>query len=257
MVVNADDFGFTRDVNEGIIACHQQGILTATTLMATGAAFRHAVELAKSNPTLDMGCHLVLVQEPGFPRNVSALLQALYKKRIDPHREFARQVNIILKAGLRPTHLDTHKHTHLIPMVLDAVLRVSEEYTIPWIRRPVDFARDSDAPFAKQAITRAMKLAVQGFDRKLAKVDGRRTDSFTGFQLTGRLAVRTLADTLTALPDGITELMCHPGYLRDDLAQAGTRLKKSRADELDALCHPDIRAMLTRSGIQLASYRDL
>ena len=62
LIVNADDFGFTRDVNEGIVEAHRHGILTATTLMANGDAFDHAVALARENPSLDVGCHLVLVQ---------------------------------------------------------------------------------------------------------------------------------------------------------------------------------------------------
>src|SRR5207245_3541269 len=61
LVVNADDFGFTPDVNEGIVEAHCRGILTATTLMANGAAFEDAVRLAGEHPTLDVGCHLVLV----------------------------------------------------------------------------------------------------------------------------------------------------------------------------------------------------
>jgi predicted glycoside hydrolase/deacetylase ChbG (UPF0249 family) len=61
LIVNADDFGFTRDVNAGIVECHRNGILTATTLMANGDAFKDAVRLAKENPTLDIGVHLVLV----------------------------------------------------------------------------------------------------------------------------------------------------------------------------------------------------
>ena len=61
LVVNADDFGFTPDVNEGIVEAHRHGILTATTLMANGAAFEDAVRLARERPTLDIGCHLVLI----------------------------------------------------------------------------------------------------------------------------------------------------------------------------------------------------
>ena len=61
LIVNADDFGFTRDVNEGIVAAHQRGILTATTLMANGMQFGHAADLALANPNLDVGCHLVLI----------------------------------------------------------------------------------------------------------------------------------------------------------------------------------------------------
>ena len=66
LVVNADDFGFTRDVNQGIVEAHCRGILTATTLMATGESFEHAVQLARENPSLDVGCHLVLVGAPRF-----------------------------------------------------------------------------------------------------------------------------------------------------------------------------------------------
>ena len=67
LIVNADDFGFTKDVNAGIVEAHQCGILTATTLMANGAAFDDAVRLALENPSLDVGCHLVLVGPPGLP----------------------------------------------------------------------------------------------------------------------------------------------------------------------------------------------
>ena len=84
LVVNADDFGFTRDVNEGIVEAHRHGILTATTLRATGRAFDNAVRLAKETPALDIGCHLVLVGDPPFPRTVAQLTRAIALKRIDP-----------------------------------------------------------------------------------------------------------------------------------------------------------------------------
>src|SRR5580692_5591966 len=102
LVVNADDFGFTRDVNQGIVEAHQRGILTATTLMATGAAFDDAVRLARENPTLDIGCHLVLVGEPPFPATVAKLLQAVALKRIRIYEELAAQVRRIQDAGLQP-----------------------------------------------------------------------------------------------------------------------------------------------------------
>ena len=82
LIPNADDFGFTRDVNDGIVEAHCHGILTATTLMATGAAFDHAVELARENPELDIGVHLVLVDLPGFPPTIPQLLFSLGRIRI-------------------------------------------------------------------------------------------------------------------------------------------------------------------------------
>ena len=97
LIPNADDFGYTRDVNEGIIHAHRQGILTATTLMATGAAFDHAVELARENPTLDVGVHLVLVGSEGFPPTVAQLIQQIARGRIRIYDELAAQVRKVLE----------------------------------------------------------------------------------------------------------------------------------------------------------------
>src|SRR5262245_64061738 len=97
LVVNADDFGFTRDVNEGIVEAHRRGILTATTLMANGGAFDDAVRLAEKHPTLDVGCHLVLVSGRSlltgrpFPLTVSRLLVAIAKRQIRIYDELAAQ----------------------------------------------------------------------------------------------------------------------------------------------------------------------
>ena len=101
LVVNADDFGFTRDVNQGIVEAHRNGILTATTLMATGAAFDDAVRLAKENPALDVGCHLVLAGSPGFPDTVAQLIRMMALKRIRVYDALVVQVRRILDAGDR------------------------------------------------------------------------------------------------------------------------------------------------------------
>src|SRR5580698_10669139 len=114
--------------------------------MACGAAFDDAVRLAKENPTLDVGCHLVLVGEPPYPQTLAKLLAAVAFRRIRLYEEFRNQVRRILDAGLTPTHLDTHKHTHLLPPVLDAVARVSEEFGIRWVRRPFDLPIHSRRP---------------------------------------------------------------------------------------------------------------
>ena len=152
LIVNADDFGFTTDVNTGIIEAHERGILTAATLMANGPTFEHAVELARRNPALDVGCHLVLVgvarsvAEPNWelPRTVPQLLWRLCNgSRGWIERELESQVEKILRAGMEPSHLDTHKHTHLAPPVLEAVCRVAERFSIPWVRRPFDLDRKS------------------------------------------------------------------------------------------------------------------
>lgn len=258
LVVNADDFGFTRDVNQGIIEAHRDGILTATTLMAPGDAFDDAVRVAKENPSLDVGCHLVLVGSPGFPPTVSKLLQAIALRRIRVYDELVAQVRRIVDAGIAPTHLDTHKHTHLIPQVLDAVARISEEFKIYWVRRPFDFPMQAGGiGFGKRAVSAGFGIVRGRMQRMLAKHGCKSTDHFAGFKITGAYDAADLVAVIRALPEGSTEFMCHPGRCSDELRAAKTRLKESREQELRALVAKDVRAALVEAGVALTSYRDL
>jgi chitin disaccharide deacetylase len=259
LIVNADDFGFTRDVNEGIVEAYKNGILTATTLMANGDAFEHAIELAHGTPSLDVGCHVVLVQgqsvaDPSraLPASLPDLVRTLLRRKLDVYEEIAAQVTKIARAGIRPTHIDTHKHTHLLPPVLDAVARVAHDFGIHWVRRPFDFGIDGRARITKSAIALGMRATRPGFARTLAQL--KMTDHFTGFQLTGALDAGSLIGTLERLPEGLTEFMCHPGKLGPDLRAAQTRLKESREIELAALVSREARRVIERRGIQLVNY---
>ncbi len=258
LVVNADDFGFTPDVNEGIVKAHRNGILTATTLMATGAAFDDAVRRSKEAPTLDIGCHLVLVGAPPYPATIAKLTRVVFLKQIDVRDEFSKQVHKILKAGIRPTHLDTHKHTHLLPPVLEAVARISEEFQIPWVRRPFDLPlTPAGVSLTKRAVSKTFGLVRARFMRVLKSHGCRSTDHFAGFQITGNYNARSLAALIRALPEGSTEFMCHPGICGQDLRAAPTRLKESREQELHALTSKEVRLALEESQVRLVSYRDL
>lgn len=262
LIVNADDFGFTRDVNAGIVEAHRHGILTATTLMANGAAFADAVALARENPSLDIGCHLVLVQGRSvldgsreLPQTLGELVRTVWKRQLPVYEELSAQVRTILAAGIRPSHLDTHKHTHLLPPVLEAVARVAREFGIPWVRRPFDFGLDAKAKLTKRAVAFGMRTMKPGFAGALRGL--RTTDHFTGFQITGTLDENSLARTLERLPEGLTEFMCHPGRLGPELRAAATRLKESRETELRALLAPEARRVIEQRGIQLCGYREL
>jgi predicted glycoside hydrolase/deacetylase ChbG (UPF0249 family) len=262
LVVNGDDFGFTHDVNDGIVEAHLSGILTATTLMANGNAFDHAVALAKRTPTLDVGCHLVMVQGTSvanqgrpLPATLPELTKTLAGSGLNPYAEARAQLQKIIDAGITPSHIDTHKHTHLFPPVMDALVRAAREFGIPWVRRPFDFGAWPGAKLSKQAIMLGMRLLKPSFANKLEGF--RYTDHFTGFLVTGSLDVRALLSTLEKLPEGSTELMCHPGRLTPELEAAPTRLKQSRADELAALTSPAAKELIAKRGIRLASFRDL
>ncbi|MCC7496922.1 MAG: ChbG/HpnK family deacetylase [Bryobacterales bacterium] len=263
LIVNADDFGFTRDVNRGIIDAHRNGILTATTLMANGAAFEDAVPLSGAAPGLDVGVHCVLVggrsvRDPSraLPPTVKDMLAAIITRRLDPYAELRAQIEKILAAGIRPTHLDTHKHTHLFPPVLNAVARLGKEFGIPWIRRPLDFPLSArGVPLSKRLLSRSMGLLRKRFHRVLLRNGCRTTDYFAGFQLTGRFHTAELIDLLQQLPDGMTEFMTHPGYCTGELEGARTRLKRSRQLELEALTAPETRAALVAFRIELVGFR--
>jgi predicted glycoside hydrolase/deacetylase ChbG (UPF0249 family) len=241
LIVNADDFGFARDINEGIVRAHREGIVTATTLMANGPAFDDAVALAHANPALDVGCHLVLVggrslahPSRDLPATIPRMVAALAAGRVRPYEEFAVQVRRIVDAGLRPTHLDTHKHAHILPPVLAAAARVAREFGIPWMRRV---------------------LSVGG--RWLHPAGCRTTDRFLGFSMTGRFRTRELVQMIRSLPEGLTEFMCHPGLCGDELRSAPTRLREHRVRELEALTSAEARRAIEESGVRLVSYREL
>jgi predicted glycoside hydrolase/deacetylase ChbG (UPF0249 family) len=234
-------------VNAGIVEACERGILRSTTLMANGAAFDDAVRLARATPALDVGCHLVLVGGPSLarpgaalPASLAELLWALASRRIAVYQELSAQVRRILDAGLQPSHLDTHKHTHLLPHVLEAVARIAEEFRIPWVRRPFQ-----------------IPLLRRRFRAVLERHGCRTTDRFTGFRLTGRLRARELAALIRELPGGSTELMCHPGHCTAELLATRSRLTQSRQVELEALTAPQVREAIEQARVRLLSFREM
>jgi predicted glycoside hydrolase/deacetylase ChbG (UPF0249 family) len=258
LIPNADDFGYTRDVNEGIIHAHLQGILTAATLMAPGAAFDHAVALAREHRSLDVGVHLVLVGSEGFPPSVAQLIQQIALGRIRIYEELAAQVRKVQNAGIRPTHLDTHKHTHLFPPVLNAVARISSEFKIPWVRRPFDFPLSGGSvPWRRRLVSKTVGLARARFHRVLTDYGCRTTDHFAGFQFTGHFDAAELARLIRRLPEGTTEFMCHPGFCTQELRATGTRLQESRRRELDALTSAVVRQAINESNVTLTRYAEI
>jgi predicted glycoside hydrolase/deacetylase ChbG (UPF0249 family) len=173
--------------------------------------------------------------------------------KLPVYEELLAQVRKIVQAGIRPTHLDTHKHTHLLPPVLEAVARIARAFRIPWVRRPFDFGIDRGARLTKSVVALGMRATRPAFARALGGL--KTTDHFAGFQITGMLKQANLIDILERLPDGLTEFMCHPGKLGPELRAATTRLKESREIELAALVSPEVRSVILRRGIELVNYR--
>ncbi len=158
LIVNADDFGLTRGINNAILELHAAGALTSATLMATGPAFDHAVDLARTAPQLGVGCHIVLtdgvpvlpphqipslIGEDGhsFRPSLNNFLVAALRGRIradDIEREAIAQIRRLQQAGIHVTHLDTHKHTHVLPQIAGPLLQAAEATGVRAIRNPFE-----------------------------------------------------------------------------------------------------------------------
>jgi hopanoid biosynthesis associated protein HpnK len=275
LIVNADDFGYTRGVNRAIVEGFRRGIVTGTSLMANGAAFEDAVEQTKAEPGLDVGCHVNLVE--GAPvarpseiphlvgtdgkfhrlRSFVVRVAAGTIPASEIERECTAQIGKLLAAGLQPSHLDTHQHTHLHPRVARVLARVARRHGIAWIRRPFENCslQLEGGGGLRRLIGVALNLFQPQFDRRMAEYDIRRTDFFAGFRLTGRWTKPAMEATLGALQAGITELMCHPGYCDSELEASPTMLRREREQELEILTGPEWRARLSQGGVMLQSFR--
>ncbi len=284
LIVNADDFGYTRGVNAGIVRAFREGIVTSTTIMATGDAFEDAVECAQANPKLGVGCHLVLVggkcvapakqvssladSEGRLPPSLPALLSKLSTGSVRPdaiEAELRAQVERVVAAGLRPTHFDSHKHTHAHPRVMEVVVRVAEEFKITRIRKPFEDSkallwpkfRGGVSSWKQRATALMAGVNASGF-RKLASLHGMRTpDHFMGVAATGRLNRDAILAMIGEMRDGVTELMCHPGKYDEELEKSSTRLKRKRETELNGLTDPDVRAAIRQHDVRLMNFQEL
>jgi chitin disaccharide deacetylase len=284
LIVNADDFGMTRGVNRGIIRCYTEGIVTSTTIMANGDAFGDAIELACQHPNLGVGVHIVLVggravagkneigslaDEKGeLPHTLVSLLKKSIRGAVTGRhieQEIRAQVKRVLNAGIRPTHLDTHKHAHMYPPVMKALAKVARDCDVPKIRMPFESLRGVARRLGDLRLSslgrNTFVLSVQGnrsyFRRYTRTNDLSTPDHFFGFAATGQLVREAVLGILDDLPDGTSELVCHPGIHDADLDVQPTRLKKERATELAALIDPDVKKEIAARGIRLISYREL
>ncbi|MBX7220814.1 MAG: ChbG/HpnK family deacetylase [Blastocatellia bacterium] len=284
LIVNADDFGMCHGVNTGIVAGHTNGIITSATLMANGDAFDEAVALAKAHPTLGVGCHLVLLggRPVTNPRLVPSLLEpdgtfnndfGTFTRRLVTGKlkvteiicEFRAQIEKIQAAGLQLTHLDSHKHSHAHPLVLDAMLQVATEFGIPAIRNPFErfwraplktLETGSKVTLLKQQASRlVMSRYARQFNHHVAGRPVRTPEHFFGFMHTGLLTTSLVTCLLAKLPTGTSELMCHPSHLDDTLATYKTRLKESRVRELQIMMSPEVRETVNRLNIRLVNFQ--
>lgn len=247
LIVNADDFSLTAGVSRGILAAHREGIVTSTTALVNLSGIEAARELSAAAPRLALGLHLNLTlgRPVTPPRACPTLVDADGCFLREPERfaaggaaaeilgELTAQAEAFARHfGRAPTHLDSHHHVHRHPVVLEAVLALARGLRLP-VRPP-----------AAALVPRLRREGVPCVDRTLGDI--------------GEEALRDagrLAGLLAALDEGVTELICHPGY--HDAALAGSRYGPEREQERAVLCAPEVRSALTGHGIRLIGYGEL
>jgi chitin disaccharide deacetylase len=285
LIVNADDLGWTEGVNQGIGEAHRNGIVTTASLLANGAAFREAVELGRKVPSLGIGVHLNLSDgEPVAGREAAQSLvngkgefeggpESLLLKMAtrglaisDIEREWDAQIRRVRDAGIEPTHLDGHKHVHMLPGLFEIALRLAKQNGIgsirvshenPKLRSALSAGREQRASvLLKQRVqARGLKLLASDARDKAARAGIATADYFCGIAQTGALTKEGLLRLLRSLPEGTTELMCHPGHADEDLRRTKTRLQDSRQKEIEILTDPEVRNVVASQGIRLIDYR--
>jgi hopanoid biosynthesis associated protein HpnK len=282
LIVNADDFGLTAGVNRAIVEGNRHGVVTSATLMANAQASEAAIDLAKEQPALKTGCHVVLIDGAPLSPNLPSLTNgaarfrsslkefalAAVRKQIaaeEIEREVEAQIRKIQTGGITLTHVDSHKHTHMFPHVLRPLLRAARACGIRAVRNPFEPMRSwptamvlgTPGLWLRSAGVMAFGMFAAEFRRALKEQGMASTDGTVGIAVTGLLDQPRLLRILEALPEGTWELVCHPGYSDADLQSAGTRLTQSREIELAALTSEVTKETLARLKIELISYADL
>ncbi|MCF6409019.1 chitin disaccharide deacetylase [Pseudalkalibacillus salsuginis] len=219
LIVNADDFGYSRGVNHGIIDAYKYGIVNSTTMFVNMPGTEHAVELAKNNPGLRVGIHLTLTCGDAISPNVPSLTnddgqfiltrdvqKDLKLEEID--KEWEAQIEHFLRLGLEPTHFDSHHHMHNHPELLPIVKRLSKKYDMP-VRNV----------FYSEKVP-GVKLL---------------TDVFYGDFIRENVTEAYFSTLHERIGDvSNVEVMCHPGYIDQELINGSSYCEK-RTEELEIL----------------------
>lgn len=278
LIINADDFGLTAGVNRAIVEGHLNGVVSSTTVMACGQRFEDAAALARQAPGLSVGCHLVLVD--GTPAASAAQIPSLIGAsdghfrekllnfaclalagKLDPGQieaEAMAQIQKLQKAGIAVSHLDSHKHTHMFPVVLRGMLGAAKKCGVRAIRNPFEplvFAKL--ARWKRQFQLRMMSSFRRNFRRALQDAGMATPDGCIGVAVTGGLNEETFRQLIESLPEGTWEFVSHPGYNDRELDAVRTRLRESREKELAILTSDTSKEVLQREQVQLISYREL
>jgi hopanoid biosynthesis associated protein HpnK len=276
VIVTADDFGLSREVNAGVIRAHRDGILTATSLMVAGAARDQAASLARENPNLDVGLHLVVCRGQSviapdrlaglvdaarnFPASpVAAGMRYFFNRALrDPLRDELRaQIELHLKLIGRLDHIDGHLNFHVHPVIAELLIDLCAEYRVPCVRLPREpvattlaLARDHAA---RKLVESVIFRALSRRTRRMLRDRGiRSTASLFGLHQSGHLTEAYVLGVIARLPPGLTELYFHPA---DDVGGVPPALEAQ--SEVAILTSPRVRTALAQRNVRLTTFAEI
>ncbi len=269
LIINADDFGLTRGVSDAILEAHQRGVLTSTTLMVGMPAAAYALAQARRCPSLGVGLHLNLTAgRPVLPpAQVPSLVDrdgkfvkdfnrlVLRARRSEVRAEWDAQIRAMLALGRKPTHLDSHHNVHTFPAFARIAADLAREHGIGAMR----VTRLLDLPWqGRYRGTGPLEWLYNQFVARstvlLEKSGLGLPARMVGYLLDDQALDETRAASIVGgLPDGISELVTHPGRVDDDL-RAVTSLRERRELELATLLSPRLRQVLKEKGVRLVSF---
>lgn len=258
VIINADDFGYSSAVNLGIIKAHKDGILTSTTLMANMPGCDEAITIAKENPSLGVGGHLVLTCGKSLTKGSSITNEngyfynlVEYKKHRNEmddeeiFNEWCCQIDYLISKGLYLTHLDSHHHLHTFPENLQITKRIAEKYNLCF-RNIYDLEENVDLP-AQKGIKGFLDLMNHSSIRDLKMTfNDNRIKCFEEIQ-----------EVLNKVKDDeITELMVHPAYVDENL-YFNSSFNVQRTKEVSILCDLETRQIFKENNIELCNYDNI
>lgn len=278
VIFNADDFGLCASINAGVIASHSRGLVRSASLICTGDAFEEAAAYARNNPSLDLGLHLSLVDgkpvsapdevktltgsNRRFLSNYSAFVLRYLAGKIaikEVEQEFRAQLQKARDAGLLISHLDSHQHLHVLPAILEVVIRIANENHIPAIRYPDETCGDLSHLFSRQfkrlMLQLGLSLTCRLSKARFVRANVLGSDNFLGMRDAGRWNKRNLSARIAALPGGLTEICCHP---RNEAvaAEPAYNWGYNSQDEFDALTSPELYELLQREKIRVTNFSE-
>ena len=278
LIVNADDFGLHFAVNRGIIEGYRKGCIRSTSLIAAGAAAEEAAALARENPGLGVGLHLTLVAERPVlpPEKIPSLVDddgrllpdhtAFIRRYMaggvcmeELHAECEAQILRARQMGVRLTHIDSHQHLHVLPGVSRLVLALAKEYGFSKMRFPAEaflfkggFPASVGRYIAKCGLTVCARMA----KREMHQAGMATPDAFFGMLAGGNMLLAYFLAILRALPDGVSEIMVHPGTdnrVLEDIYHWHYHWE----EELASVTSDEAQNYVETHGIRLISYEEL